>query len=348
MKISVAAICRNESANVEQWLSQLSDVDQIIVVDTGSTDDTLDKLVEAESAYPQLELVSYSGPMAFDDVRNLSFSMVKEDHFCMWLDLDEQLSDGWLDELRLLDLSRIDGLYVDWVDGDLTVRQLKAVNPTVYDWKYTCHELLMFNQHEERSEVTAVAKFHVDHYPDRSKPRRYLPLLRESHAKYSDGRTAFYLVRELCFKVDDDPNYLDEAMLHTRNFGHSMGTDHMCYAYMHIAKAAISVCRWRIAEEYAEWSEVTRRDRPETHLVSAQVYRASGDVIGALHKSLRALACKPNVTNFVFDTFNLSQIQAADIASEMCKTLGMADKATFYKHLQESLNGDSSSESQSE
>lgn len=108
-------------------MSQLSDVRQIIVVDTGSTDDArLTSLLMPSLLTRSLSL--YLTPFIADDVRNLSFSMVKEDHFCMWLDLDERLSSGWMEELRVLDLERIDGLYVDWVDGDMTVQvQLKAV-----------------------------------------------------------------------------------------------------------------------------------------------------------------------------------------------------------------------------
>ena len=348
MRLAVTAICRNEESNVKQWLEQFKDVDQIVVVDTGSTDKTLDLLIEAEAEYPQLKLLSYQGPMWFDDVRNLTIDMVDDDHFCLWVDFDERMSSGWLEEMRLLDLERIDGLYVNWIDGSMSVRQLKAFNPKKYFWKYTCHELLVKVESDE-PEVLANSKFHVDHYPDRSKPRRYLPLLRTSHAKYSDGRTAFYLIRELCFKVQDDPAYLDEAMLHTRNFANRMSQDYLCYAYMHIATAAASVFRWRIAEEYAEWAEVTRRDRPETHLVAAQVYEASGDVVGALHKSLRAIGCSAaEVTNFVFDTFNSSQQDACAIAARMCDALGMKDKALYYRKRQEDLYGSNSGESQSE
>ena len=45
-KICVYAICKNESQFVEQWLDSMSEADYIVVLDTGSTDDTFQKLKE--------------------------------------------------------------------------------------------------------------------------------------------------------------------------------------------------------------------------------------------------------------------------------------------------------------
>ena len=44
--VTVYAICKNEIQNVERWLSTLTDADNIIIVDTGSTDGTCEKIKE--------------------------------------------------------------------------------------------------------------------------------------------------------------------------------------------------------------------------------------------------------------------------------------------------------------
>ena len=40
-KICVYAICKNESKFVKQWLDSMSEADYIVVLDTGSTDNTV-------------------------------------------------------------------------------------------------------------------------------------------------------------------------------------------------------------------------------------------------------------------------------------------------------------------
>lgn len=44
-KICVYAICKNESKFINRWLSLMSETDYIVVLDTGSTDGTYEKLM---------------------------------------------------------------------------------------------------------------------------------------------------------------------------------------------------------------------------------------------------------------------------------------------------------------
>lgn len=44
MKIYVYAISKNESKFVDRWVDSMSEADDIYVLDTGSTDDTVEKL----------------------------------------------------------------------------------------------------------------------------------------------------------------------------------------------------------------------------------------------------------------------------------------------------------------
>ena len=41
MKVCVYAICKNESQFVERWMASMGEADAVVVLDTGSTDDTL-------------------------------------------------------------------------------------------------------------------------------------------------------------------------------------------------------------------------------------------------------------------------------------------------------------------
>ena len=44
MKIVVYAICKNEAQFVDRWMNSMSEADQIVVLDTGSDDGTVDQL----------------------------------------------------------------------------------------------------------------------------------------------------------------------------------------------------------------------------------------------------------------------------------------------------------------
>ena len=43
-RIAVYAICKNESQFVDRWMDSMSEADQVVVLDTGSTDDTVERL----------------------------------------------------------------------------------------------------------------------------------------------------------------------------------------------------------------------------------------------------------------------------------------------------------------
>ena len=45
-KICVYAICKNEIKFIDKWLDNMSEADYIVVLDTGSTDGTYEKLKE--------------------------------------------------------------------------------------------------------------------------------------------------------------------------------------------------------------------------------------------------------------------------------------------------------------
>ena len=47
MKVAVYTIALNESAHVERWANSAGDADYRVVADTGSTDDTVERLTAA-------------------------------------------------------------------------------------------------------------------------------------------------------------------------------------------------------------------------------------------------------------------------------------------------------------
>ena len=67
MKIIVYAISKNESKFVSRWVESMQEADEIYVLDTGSTDDTKEKL-ESLGVHVKQVIID---PWRFDTARNL-------------------------------------------------------------------------------------------------------------------------------------------------------------------------------------------------------------------------------------------------------------------------------------
>ena len=148
MKICVYAICKNESKFVERWLDSMQEADYIVVLDTGSTDDTYRKL-KADPRVTKVEKKAIK-PWRFDVARNESMKLIPEDtDLCVCTDLDEVFDEGWADVVREA-----------WKPGTYRMKYRYAWShnavgePTDvfdydkmhkyggYHWKYPVHEVL--------------------------------------------------------------------------------------------------------------------------------------------------------------------------------------------------------------
>lgn len=86
--ISLCMIVKNEEMHIARCLNSVAElVDEIIIVDTGSTDRT----VEIVSDYTS-KIYLYPWKEDFSDARNYSFSHASMD-YCMWMDADDILEE---------------------------------------------------------------------------------------------------------------------------------------------------------------------------------------------------------------------------------------------------------------
>ena len=56
MYVVVYAICKNESQFVERWMNSMSEADKIVVLDTGSSDDTVNRLPSKGAYVSKLQI----------------------------------------------------------------------------------------------------------------------------------------------------------------------------------------------------------------------------------------------------------------------------------------------------
>ena len=201
MKIAVYTIAKNEEQFVESWYNSAKDADYLLIADTGSTDNTVEL---AKSLGINVINVNVS-PWRFDDARNASLAAIPLDiDYCIALDMDEVLIEGWREELEKVNpqSTRIRYQYTwNWNEDGTPGLQYggdKIHSRKGYRWKHPVHEVLFAYGFDEIQEWCGMQ---IHHHADDSKPRsQYYPLLAIAvREDPHDDRNAFYYARELFF-----------------------------------------------------------------------------------------------------------------------------------------------------
>jgi len=208
MKTAVYAIAKNEEQFVERWYESAKDADYLLIADTGSSDNTVQKAKDLGINVFNISV----NPWRFDNARNASLSLIPEDiDYCIALDMDEILLPGWKEELKKAyksGITRPRYKYTwSWVDGNpgLQYGGDKIHKRQGYRWKHPVHEVICADRLEE---IQGWIGLEIHHYPDHNKSRgQYLSLLKLSvEEDPTDDRNAYYYARELFFN-----NFIDEA-----------------------------------------------------------------------------------------------------------------------------------------
>jgi len=203
-KICVYAICKNEEKFINRWMDSVSEADLVVVLDTGSTDKSVEKL-RSRGALVYTEIIN---PWRFDTARNKAMDFIPTDvDICVSNDIDEVFEPGW--RKRLEDkwdpsYTRANYLFTWSYRPDGTpAKQFtmgKIHRRHNFRWVHPVHEVLAYNGTNADKSVW-IDGLVLNHYPDSSKPRsQYLPLL-ELSAKENpqDDRTMFWLGREYMY-----------------------------------------------------------------------------------------------------------------------------------------------------
>ncbi len=213
LKVCVYAICKNEAPFVEQWMESMKEADLIVVTDTGSTDDTVEKLRELGAVV----YVDEIKPWRFDVARNISLDHVSEDvDICVCTDLDERFEPGWRENLEKAwmnhkpehqgPIAKTGRYLYNWSlkpDGSPGVQfhYFKVHQRQGFRWKCPVHEYVEYVG-TMPLEAIFIEGMVLNHYPDPTKSRgSYLPLLELAVEEApEDDRMCYYLGREYMYK----------------------------------------------------------------------------------------------------------------------------------------------------
>lgn len=210
LSIHVYAITKNEAKFVDQWVDSMKEADGIHVLDTGSTDGTVEKL-RARGVHTEVKTYD---PWRFDAPRNDSMNLCPSNaDILVCTDLDEILRPGWRGKLETQwftalekgqhpKVARYDYIWSFQPDGSPArqFRYEKIHVPHEYEWRYAVHELL-FRKDNGHTEYLETLGIMLEHHPDNTKSRgSYLGLLELSVKEDpTNDRNTHYLGRELTF-----------------------------------------------------------------------------------------------------------------------------------------------------
>ena len=195
------AICKDEEKFVDRWYESIKDADYVFVLDTGSSDNMVEKL-RSHGVVVKEKIIK---PWRFDVARNEALRMIPDDiDICVSLDLDEVMVSGWKNEILNAwedDTDRLRYTYNWYIESGIpkvTFYADKIHRRDYCKWVNPVHEVLVFNHPEKQVFVDNVV---INHYPDNDKSRaNYLPLLELSVREdpFND-RNMHYLGREYMY-----------------------------------------------------------------------------------------------------------------------------------------------------
>lgn len=324
MKIAVYAICKNESVNVQGFLECAEEADYVVVCDTGSEDNT-PQLIEQMANQDKLTYVeALFDPFNFSTARNFCLNQVPADaEYCVYLDLDERLEEGWIDKLRTILTHRPTHVTMQMVNGrdssgnpSSTYYQTRCHRRDGYDWKYPCHEILQC--HIPNGDKSVISSdIVVEHFPDATKGRDYLDLLKLGVEDYPDDQRAlYYYGRELYYKGQYE---LAIEILDRACFAKDLWWDKQAASSMkHIAMCASSLGDQKMAETYFLRYLSYSTDEAEAWFDVAQYYYDLKQYHMALGYAKRCInlaqtQTKPN--NFLFRDLSCWTWRPHDLAA---------------------------------
>lgn len=306
-KICVYAISKNEEKFVNRWVDSIKDADEIYVLDTGSTDNTVELLKKKGVNVISKKIT----PWRFDVARNESLSLVPSDtDICICLDLDEVISEGWRKALEENWDENTDRIFYNynWLLDENNIPKVSFYIEKIhkrhgYKWTHPVHEILSLTENKEENKKV-VEQITVNHYPDNTKSRSsYLPLLEFSVKEDpDDDRNMHYLGREYMYygKYQEAITTLKKHL----NMEKAVWKDERCASMRFIARS------YRYLEKYKEaiyWYEKAIIEAPylrDPYVELALLYYELKDWEKVIFYSDKALEIKESAKSYINEQFS--------------------------------------------
>ena len=203
--VSLCMIVKNEEKNITKLMDDVCPVlEEVHIVDTGSTDTTLDLLKEKQKQYHNLHLHHFEWVDDFSKARNFSFTKSTQD-WVFWVDGDDRVNPEALKHFKdnILDDPNVDVwilpyIYSKYADGSpsLTLGRERFLRRGCnFTWAGPIHESIGI-WHLRQREYNDLK---IDHHREGKilESGRNLRILEKEYADNpNDPRTAYYTAKE--------------------------------------------------------------------------------------------------------------------------------------------------------
>jgi glycosyltransferase involved in cell wall biosynthesis len=209
--ISAVLITKNEEKVIGRCLKSLLGLDEIVVLDTGSTDKTVK--IATDVGAKVFTRTPAIVPFHFALARNEATLLAKND-WIFTIDADEVLRPGGTRKMRRVveeagDLTAFAPTFINQAEGDgsrtVVIQKTKLFRTSEWEWKYRVHEQLVTRKPGEKKigDLSAVS---IEHLPNPDKSVRHgqnlelLKMVVEENPEYA--RAFRHLGQELMLRKE--------------------------------------------------------------------------------------------------------------------------------------------------
>ena len=305
-KVYVYAICKNEEKFVDRWFNSMKEADEIYVLDTGSTDNSI-KLLKEKGVHVKQKKIN---PWRFDVARNISLDMVPNDaDICVCTDLDEVFLKGWREKLESVwrkDANRCRYTY-NWSLDENDNPKVSFIYEKIhsrnnYKWIHPVHEVLEYEKENEN--VVINEDIILNHYPDSTKSRSsYLPLLELSVKENPENdRNMHYLGREYMYY--GKWNEAIDTLIKHLNLKSATWKDERCASMRFIARCYENLNRY---DEAKMWLEKAINEAPylrDPYVEMALLEYSLGNYDEVISNCQKALTINGHEKTYINEVFS--------------------------------------------
>ncbi len=303
MIITVYAISKNEEQFVSRWVESMREADHVVVLDTGSSDNTVSALIKEGVTVHSAQI----NPWRFDVARNESLKLVPDEtDVCVCTDLDEIFEKGWRKKLENSwseNATQGRYKYVWSHDGEREGVQFYSEKIHVkkgFSWEKPVHEVLRYDGEKAQKQVLLDGVV-LHHYPDANKSRSsYLALLELAVAENPEcDRSVHYLGREYMFRGEYQKAIT--TLLRHLSLRTATWADERAASMRYIARCYLSLGKKEDAEKWFLRAITEKPDLREGYVEYAQFLFSKKDYHGVLFFIKKALEITKRTLTYVSD-----------------------------------------------
>jgi glycosyltransferase involved in cell wall biosynthesis len=246
-KIAASSIAKNEAKNVSAWLAATSSCNARFVLDTGSTDNTVELLRAAGVVVKQHV---FPEPFDFSLARNVALAMVPPEYrWTLAIDFDERLDDDWREKFESAILENPDATMVKFYPvmtlGESGEWQkyfepnYKLFCTDLHGWRGPCHEKAVAKAGVVSKTIDAgISLFHdqSDAGAAYARRARYAVLCKAHLLTHSDDAGLVWYLLDYAVLEKNFPEIREYAMRYLVLTSGSR-TDLRAFAYNYLAQA---------------------------------------------------------------------------------------------------------------